>query len=425
MASDQVKETTYWLDPPPAPACSDPLPEKTGALVVGGGYTGLAAALRLAKAGVAVSVIDARPMGTAASGRNGGMVLTGLSDTLSSVIRRYGLETAEKMFAESVESVAAVERLVEEGNIDCNFRRTGYLLAAYKSRHMDELLRHRDMLGDRFGQSVRILSAAEFQSEVRTPLYKGALLDPLGAGLHPARYAAGLIEMARKAGAGLHENTTALKIEPRSGGFEIRTDRGLVRAETVVVGTNGYTGRLTPYLRRRIVPVRSLMIATETLPPELARSLIPNDRMVADTKNFLFYFRLSPDGRRLLFGGRPRFYARSLRENAEFMRRNMLTVFPDLKPFRVEYCWWGRLGFTMDRLPHIGQHRGMYYAMGYCGHGVAMATHLGENLAAMALGRPVSTAFAVPKFRAVPFYNGRPWFLPLVYGWFGLKDRWF
>jgi glycine/D-amino acid oxidase-like deaminating enzyme len=232
--------------------------------------------------------------------------------------------------------------------------------------------------------------------------------------------------MAQGLGVGLHEKVTALEVKKRPGGLTVETDRGPIRADRVVAATNGYTGALTPWMRRRIVPVRSLMIATAPMPPERVSALIPHGRMVADTKTFLYYFRPSPDGTRILFGGRPRYANRSLAENARHMRDNLVAVFPQLQPVAIDYAWWGRLGFTIDHLPHAGQRDGVYYAAGYCGHGVALATHLGEKLAGLIQGSVTGeTAFSGLKFRAIPFYDGRPWFLPLVYRLFSLKDRLF
>ena len=313
-----------------------------------------------------------------------------------------------------------------EGSIDCAFRRTGFLYAAFNPRHADALQRSRDYMAAHFGYTPEWIPAHRLRDEIDAPVYHGALLATRDAGLHPARYIAGLIRMARKLGVGLHEKVTALEITRRPGGLNVATDRGPIRADAVVAATNGYTGGLTPWLRRRIVPVRSLMIATTPLPPDRVKALIPRARMVADSKTFLYYFRPSPDGRRILFGGRPRFAARSLTENARHMRDDLGSVFPALRSVAVDYAWWGRLGFTVDHLPHAGQRDGIFYAAGYCGHGVALATHLGEKLAGMIRGsRDGETAFAGPTFRAVPFYDGRPWFLPLVYPLLSLRDRLF
>ena len=167
------------------------------------------------------------------------------------------------------------------------------------------------------------------------------------------------------------------------------------------------------------------MIATEILPDDLAHSLIPNGRMIWDTKIFLFYFRLSPDGKRLLFGGRPKSYRKTLRENAAYLYRDMLTVYPQLKGIGLDYAWSGNVGFTLDRSPHIGRTDGIYYSLGYCGHGVALATYLGEKLAQMVQVKDANTGFADLPFKAIPLYRWKEWFRPLLYSYFSMRDRWF
>ena len=423
MSWDRVKEEIYWLAPPPAPAVGGEPPERTDVLVVGGGFTGLTAALRLRQAGCDVTLLDERPLGSGASSRNGGMVLPGLTQDLFKVARRVGDEATARMVKEASEAVMAVENLVAEGNIDCSFRRTGHLTAAFKPSHMAWLEKKADALNNRFGEKVRLLSAKEARAEIGSELYHGGVLNSTGAGVHPARLAAGVIRMAGEAGVRLCENTEALRIERTGDGFRVTTNQGPVRADRVVIATNGYSGRLVPWLRRRVVTVRSLMIATEPLPSEVVDTILPNDRMISDTKIFLYYFRRSPDGQRILFGGRPKSPQLSLRENGYFMWQNLLSVYPQLKEFPIEYVWWGRLGFTMDRMPHIGRHDGLYYAMGYCGHGVALATCFGERLADLVLERGAASDFGRIRFKAIPFYDGRPWFLPLVYKYFSLRDR--
>ena len=423
MTWNNVQEKAYWLDPPPAPAIEGQPPKQTQVLVVGGGYTGLTAALRLRQAGREVAVLDERPMGSGASSRNGGMVLPGLTEDLSKVIHRHGEDAAGRMLVEADQSVTTVENLIAEGNIDCGFSRTGHMVAAFKPSHVPWLKKKAGLLRERFRQDVRLLSAEETRAEIGSELYHGALFNPSGAGFHPARYTAGLIRMAQEHGVRLCENTAVQKLDRSANGFRASTSRGNVQADQVIVATNGYSGPLVPWIRRRIVTVRSLMIATEPLPAEVMSRIIPNNRMVSDTKIFLYYFRRSPDGQRLLFGGRPKSPFLSLKENGKFMWRNMLGVYPQLKEFRIDYVWWGRLGFTMDRMPHLGQHDGLYYAMGYCGHGAALATFFGERLADMVLKRGQPSDFGRIRFKAIPMYDGRPWFLPLVYKYFSLKDR--
>ncbi len=423
--SENFQEIPFWLDPHPLTKSftDNSLPVKTDVLVIGGGYTGTTAAIRLKQAGVQVTLIDREKLGTLASARNGGMTLTGLSEWLGTMEKKLGKEKVKQLFQESVESVNTVEGLVAEGDIDCDFHRYGHLEAAFKPSHFEDLKREQERLSTQFNHPTHLIPAAELKAEIDSSLYHGALLDPVSAGVHPAKYIAGLITLADLLGVELHEAVSAETIEQRGAEFSVRTNRGTIAADDVIVATNGYTGRLTPWIQRRIIPTESLMIATAKLPNDLAKSIIPNGRMISDTKIFLFYFRLSPDGKRLLFGGRPKTPRKSLRENASYMYRDMLWVYPQLKDIGIEYAWSGKVGFTLDRSPHIGRQDGIYYALGYCGHGVALATYLGEKLAQMVQDKPGNTAFADLTFRAIPFYRGNAWFRPLVYAYFSMLDR--
>jgi len=423
----ELKEVPYWLDPPILTKswAGLSLPQKTDVLVVGSGYTGTMAAIRLRQAGTQVVLIDQEKLATRASARNGGMTLTGLSQGVADSEKKLGRETTKQLFIEATEAVNTVERIVAEGKIDCHFQRYGHLEAAFKPSHFEHLKHEQEYLASRFNHETKLIPLADLSAEIGSALYHGALLDPLSAGVQPAQYIAGLVSMADQAGVELHEEMTAERIERRGSKFTVRTNRGEIVADNVIVATNGYTGRLTPWIQRRLVSTRSLMIATAELPGHLAQSLIPKGRMIFDTKIFLYYFRLSPDGKRLLFGGRPKSPSKSLRQNAGFMHRHLLQVYPQLKDIQIEYGWWGKLGFTRDRSPHIGRHEGYYYALGYCGHGVAMATYFGEKLAEMALGRETRTAFADLRFHAIPLYNGKAWFRPILYSYFGIKDRFF
>lgn len=421
----EPKKTPYWTDPNPftEPETDKPLPGKTDVLIIGGGYTGVSAALRLRKSAVQATVIDKEETGSAASPRNGGMVLTGLSGGLQNWIKKFGREQVRLFFAESLDAIDCVQRLVAEGGIDCHFTRCGHLKAAYKPAHLEELKREHEVLQTVFNHETIVLPPTELGSEINTSYYHGGLIDPRSAGVHPAKYLAGLRRMASEAGVKLHPRICAHQIQTLGTGFQVTTNRGTIHADRILVATNAYTGRLTPWLQRRVVPVESVMIATEELPSSIARGLVGRGRMVFDTKHFLFYFRLSPDGKRMLFGGRPKSTPSSLAQNARIMHQDMVSVFPQLAKYRVEYAWSGKVGFTRDCFPHIGQQDGIFYAMGYCGHGVAMATYLGGKVAEMMLGTSDGSAFAANRFPAIPFYYGTPWFLPLAHFYFKTLDR--
>jgi glycine/D-amino acid oxidase-like deaminating enzyme len=421
----QIKEAAYWMDPHPTTKSysNKPLPRKTDVLVIGSGYTGVVAALHLKKANIDVTLIDKGRIGSEASSKNGGMALAGLTVGLQKVKRKFGKEKMVQFFQESLESVDFVERLVAEGNIDCHFERNGFLEAAFKPAHYDGLKAEQEFLAEHLNHTTILVPPERMREEIGSDLYHGALVEPTSAGVHPAKYIAGVIGMADEAGVDIHEYVEAQKIYRTGGKFKVTTSRGPILAERVAVGTNGYTSNLTPWQMRRVVPVESFMIATEKLPPEVAKPLVPNNRMIFDTKRFLYYFRLSPDGKRMLFGGRPKQFWKPTLDKAKELRKDMLRVYPQLEKYAIEYAWFGKVCFTVDRFPIIGERDGIYYAMGYCGHGVAMASYLGFKLSDMILGKGRNTAFADKKFTPIPLYWGKPWFLPIAHTYFKFLDK--
>ena len=398
------------------------VPQKTDVLVIGSGYTGVVTALQLKKAGVDVTLIEKGDIGSEASAKNGGMALSGLSVSLFKVLKKYGREKMVRFFMESLESVNCVERVVKEGNIDCRFERTGFLEAAFKPTHYDGLKREQDFLAKHLNHTTYLIPPEKMSSEIESDFYHGGLVEPLSAGLHPANYLAGLIRLADIAGVDMHDTIEAQEIKKSKGKMKIDTDRGSILADRVVVGTNGYTTNLTPWQMRRVVPVESFLIATQVLPEDVAKRLIPNNRMIFDTKRFLYYFRLSPDGKRLLFGGRPKKAWKTALDKAKAMRNDMLKVYPQLENFAIDYCWSGKVCFTVDCFPIIGERNGIAYAMGYCGHGVAMATYFGFKLSDMLLGKGLNSLFAEKKSIPIPLYRGKPWFLPLAHNYFRFLD---
>jgi glycine/D-amino acid oxidase-like deaminating enzyme len=423
-----VKETTLWLEGVRFPEldAAQPLPEQVDVAVIGGGYTGLTAALALAKRRASVAVLEAQSLGWGASSRNGGQVLTGLKLDSATLIKKYGLERARQMFAASLAAIDCVEQIVREHNIDCNFERSGHLLLAAKPKHFQALVTEAALLKREFGHDSYLIAPSEQSREIGSKAYHGALLDPVSAGVNPARYVAGLAWAAQRAGAQLFPHTPAQRISRSRKGFVINTPRGHLRAKEVVIATSGYTGAATPVFRRRVIPIGSYIIATEPLPADLARELSPHRRMMFDTKHFLYYFRLTPD-RRMLFGGRARFFPESpstVRESAEILRKGMLSVYPQLHDTRIEYAWGGTLDFAFDMMPHAGKLRGMHYALGYAGHGVAMASYLGTQIGKHLAGEPADNPFAGMRFPTAPLgaYNGHPWFLPFVGLWYRFLD---
>jgi len=427
-----IREKNYWMSTVEMPK-ADPdqaLPERVDVAVVGAGFTGLSAARTLARRGAKVVVLEAETIGWGASSRNGGMVLTGLKLGANKLISMYGRELTQRMYAASLASIDCVEQIISEENIACDFSRCGHLEVACKQKHFDDYARQAEVIAREFHHQVRIVPKSELASEIGSYLYYGGMVDDVSAGLNPARYVAGLAWAADRAGVEIFENVRVEQIsrEPREGdpGWQVKTSKGSLWVHDVFVGTSGYTGRTTPALQKKIVPIGSYIITTAVLPETLAHELSPRNRMIFDSKNYLYYYRLTPD-RRMLFGGRAAFFPEtreSIRKSAEILRLGMIDVYPQLRDTKVDYVWGGTLDFAFDIMPHAGQIDGIYYAVGYAGHGVAMATYQGQKIAEMMAGDQVENPFVGIPFPGAPLglYNGNPWFLPLAGAWYKFLD---
>jgi glycine/D-amino acid oxidase-like deaminating enzyme len=412
-----------WTEGQPAERSpASEVPARTDVAIVGGGYTGLAAALALSRRGVDATVFEQHTMGWGASSRNGGFVLPGYKPEMNQIARHLGPERAGRMFQLSLDAIRTLSDLISQERISCSFVRCGAVTLAAKPGHMRFLEQSGRFMREQLGYETELLGRDELGGEIGSTRYYGGLCDPGGCSLQPAQYVRGLALAAERAGARLVEGTEVRRIRQLQGGFEVLTNRGTVRAREVLAATNGYTSRTFAALRRRVIPIGSYQIATAPLAPELARQLIPRNRVFSDTKNLLYYFRLSPDGR-MVFGGRASFTPTGTRRSAAILSEGMRKVFPELTGVDIEYAWSGKVAYPMDHLPHAGRHHGIHYSMGYCGHGVALATYLGGRMGEVLSGSGDIPDLGTSRFRAIPFYNGVPWFLPLVGGYYRLCDR--
>ena len=423
-----MKQHIFWHTTVQMPADSNltPILSKVDVAIIGGVYTGLSAARSLPKQGVSVVVLEAETIGWGASSRNGGMTLTGLKIAMQTAIQRYGKELAKELFQCSLDSVNIVEQIVKEENIDCGFARTGHLLTANKPKHYESLQGEVDFMAKEFNHNVRLVSPKDLRSEIGTDVYHGALVDEVSGGLNPAQYVAGLAGASARAGATLCARARVTKIERSQNRFFIQTERRNLEAESVLVATSGYTGGVTKKLQKRIIPIGSFIIATERLSDELAHELSPKNRMIFDYKHFLNYFRLWDN--RMIFGGRAAFFPENentIAQSGEILRREMIQVYPQLKNVNVEYVWGGTLDFAFDQMTHVGEEDGIFYSLGYAGHGVAMATYLGATVAeALMKGNIKEHPFARFDFPSAPLgmYNGSPWFLPFAGMYYKVLD---
>jgi glycine/D-amino acid oxidase-like deaminating enzyme len=427
-----IKEKNYWIETvttPPAQPARD-LPDSIDVAVVGAGFCGLSAARTLAKRSVKVAVFEAETFGWGASSRNGGMVLTGMKLSVPTLIKRYGREAVRKMYAASLATIDYVEQIVREENIDCNFSRCGHLEVACKQAHFDGYEESTALVKREFNHELRIIPKSELHGEIGSDIYFGGMVDEASAGLNPARFVAGLAHAAQRGGACLYDRTRVTSVEPERNNnarkFRVHTSRGSITAREVILASGAYTTDATPALRKKIIPIGSYIIVTEVLPNEVARELSPRNRMIYDSKHFLYYYRLTPDNR-MLFGGRAAFFPETentVRQSAEILRRGMIGIYPQLRDAKIEFVWGGTLDFTLDVMPHAGKLDGMYFAAGFAGHGVAAATWFGAKLAGMICGDPSDMPFDGILFRGAPLglRSGNTWALPLAGAWYRILD---
>ena len=373
--------------------------------VVGGGYTGLSAALELAERGLNVVLLEGARLGWAASGRNGGQVLTDIACGMDSVRAQLGADAARAIWDMSVEAVHLVGERCARYQIDADLR-WGYFHAALKPRQMHELARWQASAAQDYGYSAyRLVEQEEVASLVASPRYIGGLYDPGCGQLHPLKYALGLAAAAVNAGVRVYEHSPALRIHPGTPSV-VHSEHGQVRARHVVLACNSHIGQLAPSLAAKIMPVGTYMIATAPLGQARAQALIPGQVAVCDSNFVLDYFRLSAD-HRLLFGGKVSYSGLPPANLQAAMRRDMLRVFPQLADVAIDSGWGGFVDITQSRAPHFGQLPGnLWFAQGFSGHGVALTGLAGKLIAEAICGTPQRFAL-FSRFRHASFPGGR------------------
>lgn len=428
LFADDFKPTPYWWDEVPRPSLAETaLPASADVVIIGSGYTGLSAALEIARGGRDTLVLDAEDAGFGCSTRNGGQISTSVKPSYEDLAKRHGAETAFGIVREGQSSLQWVADFVAREQIECDFRVVGRFHAAHSPSQYEALAQRLATQPKGLEVEAHMVSRAEQRRELGTDIYFGGAVYARHASLDPARFHQGMLDRVLAAGGRVIPHCPAGAIERDAAGFRVATARGTVAARNIVVATNGYTGRLTPWLQRRVIPIGSYIIATEKLPSETMARLMPRNRIVSDTRKVVYYYRASPDGRRILFGGRVSRNETDPLVSGPRLHASMTAIFPELAETRISHSWCGFVAYSFDELMHIGERDGLYYAMGYCGSGVGMAGYLGMRLGQQLLGRREgATAFDGLPFPTRPFYRGNPWFLApaiLYYRWRDQSSR--
>lgn len=410
--SQGIKFMPWWWEAAPSIRLArQPLPPEIDVAVVGSGYTGLSAALTLARAGRSVLVLDANSVGYGASTRNNGQVGSGNQKfTVQRLVDLYGRKRAIDLVNAGTDMLRYIAELIGKEKINCEFHRVGRFRGAVASAHYDTMARDLEDLKRFAGVEFFMVPKAEQHREVGTECYFGGSVLPDDAALHPGLYHQGLIACALSAGVSILDHTPVLSVKRKANSFEVQTTRGLINSGVVVVATNGYSQRCLPYFHKRLVPIGVSTIATEELSRSVIKELLPHGRVYGSTARVFHYYRPSSDGKCLLFGGRVgRLAPRDTYLAYRHLIREMRRVFPSLEDVGITHAWSGYIAYTSDTLPHLGFHDGVWYAAGYCGTGVSRSTWFGHKVALKILGDPDGkTPFDDLDFKGFPFRWAAP-----------------
>lgn len=357
--------------------------------IIGGGYTGLSAALRLAQRDVDVILLEAGPIGWGASGRNGGQVHVGMRQEQAWLERKVGRDDAAQLWRIAIDARDHLEALIRDHAIECDFR-TGYLHADHKARFVPETRANVDLLNDRYGyDQIRFVGRDEVRSLVAGGDYHGGSIDRRGGQLHPLNLALGIARAAEGAGARLHAATRAGAVERSGAGWRVTTPAGRVKVSTVLLACGGYLHGLDHSVEARVMPINNYIAVSAPLGAERAEAVIRDGLAVSDSRFVVYYYRMTPD-HRLLFGGGESYSYRFPSDIAGFVRPHLGRIFPQLAEVPIDYAWGGTLSITSTRLPFIRQVRsGVYNISGLSGLGVVLAPYFGRIVGdAIAAGHP-------------------------------------
>ncbi len=417
-------EPYWWDDAPLRVLPEQPVQAASDLVIVGAGYAGLSAALVAVRAGRSVQVFDRMIAGEGASSRNGGIASGNLAVSLQKMIKTLGRERAVAIYREGITARLGLAAFIEHEGIACDYAPVGRFTGATSRKDYDGLGRTADLINRHLDLAAYVVSRQQQHREIGTDYYFGGLVRPDIGGLHPAKFNAGLLAKVVAEGGIVHGETAVTGVVREGGKFDVGTARGCVRAGNVIVTTNGYTDQSNRWLRRRLIPIPSRMIATDPVAPEVMARLMPKRRMCGETNRLFHYFRPSPDGRRILLGGREGVFKDTPDAFADHLKADLNRIFPELTAVGISHSWSGNIAYNLDFLPRLFVRDGVRYAVGFCGSGVIWAWWLGRQAGLQAIGdRSAASLFNCDPPKALPLYNGRPWFLPLAIGWYGLQDR--
>ena len=420
-----MKKYSYWLDTVKNNCkYSTEIPKKVDALIIGFGYTGLNAAIEVAKNGRSVCVIDKGGFGDGCSTKNGGQISNLLKPSLGELSKKYGFQKAKNIRREGVNALEWLISFIKSENFDCDLRRDGRFHGAHTPNDYEKLARESENLSKLEGIEVIPISKNDQRKEINTNLYHGGAIFPQHASINPGKYHHELLVKSNKLGIQIIPNCQMNDFVKLKNEFNVTTSKGFIKTKDLIIATNGYTSNITPWLNRRNIPIGSYVIATEEIPNELVLKLLPSNRHVTDTCRVVYYYRPSPDGKRIIFGGRVSSKEISLDQSGPLLKKDLIRIFPTLSNVKISHSWMGYVSYSFDHLPHIGCNEGVFYSMGYCGSGIGLSSYLGMKLGRKVLQKNDSmTAFDDINYPTKMFYYGRPWFLPALVELYKFRDN--
>ena len=425
----------WWAEAPPQTIADARWSDQTDIAIIGCGFAGLSAAITLARAGRQVTIFEKEAIGFGASTRNGGITSGNIRYSRTQLAKRFGSEKADSFIDEAVAARAALYHFIESEKIACDFQPHGRLVGMNKPFDKAAIEAENTAFATRYNIAPRLIEAEELQSYIGSSEYRAGLFRPDIGGINPAKLLHEKTRLALEAGVSFHSHCAVERITRKGASFDIKTSKGRVHAEHLISATNGYTDNAQPWLRRRLVPVISEIIVTEKLGSNLVKSLMPKRSMFGEDKEVGFYYRPSPDGQRILLGGR-RMHKQDAVAQAR-LHKGLAAIFPVLEDAKIEYYWAGNVVFPFDQMAKLAMHDGIIYPTGFCGSGTVWAHWLGRKAALMILANPeISNAneaadnpqapasnFAGMSMHTLPFYSGTPWFMPLAMSYYRLRDR--
>ena len=421
----------WWQAAPPQDFDVDHWSERADVVIIGGGYTGFGAAIPLARAGLDVVILERDQIGSGASTRNGGITSGNLRLSFDDLTKRFGAKKAIAFYQEAKAARADLAQFITSEKIDCDLQQCGRLVGALRSESLDSMKRDAERLTKLLDIEAKVYNQNSLPDYIDTSRYCGGMMrDDIG-GIHPAKLLAGMCQIAREASVEIATQTKMIAVSRQNTSsttpeFRIETSRGIIHAGHVISATNAYTDGGQPWLRRRLVPVISEMIATEEVGENMVKSLMPGLNMYGEALQLGHYYRPSPDGKRILLGGR-RMSPDPVRARKRLVG-GLTSIFPQLSDIGITNHWFGFVAFPFDQLPKLAVYDGVIYPAGYCGSGTVWARWLGQKAAHMVLADLDGSAFegsafqGVP-FRTMPFYSGDPWFLPMAMGLYAIQDK--